>query len=158
MAIVVWPTEADIGGGGRGQVLSENYFQRMMQGFCRGASGGYGFVISGLGYVNFGGLDYRISTGYAVVLGHFVYVDAITPLTLVNNASNYVRLLVSATSVAPGYRVTDASIGVSQSPTTFTGGPYYIPLSKLVCSGGVVTSAVSYAPTLNTNITTPTWS
>jgi hypothetical protein len=83
MAITVFPTKADVGGNGKGSVLSEEYFSKfwdkMLGTSMVSADTGLALVLSGLNWVHFApGLNYHIAAGVAYVRGHLIIIDTPT--------------------------------------------------------------------------------
>ncbi len=170
MTMVVWPTANDIGGGGKGEVLTEGYWQSMLwasMGSVIGINWGLnGYFPSGLsGYVR---------PGIAVLYGALFHLDADYAVTLTANDVNYCWLeltfnanIYTTLNGAPIYatnaHVTAAAITVSVDKPAYVGGGQFpnwnaiqgtqvgIPLFQATTNVNGVTALTDRRP-IRTNI------
>ncbi len=177
MSLIAWPTTNDVGGGGKGNVITEGYWESLAF-----ALGGVGAFCSWGYTVTTSGLTATLSPGVAVVYGSVIHNNADYPLTLTANAVNYCWMEVTFdqnfiqsggfgnTIYATGCKVTAVNIRLSttrppQAHYSAFGGSWEslyqnlgsLALFQATTNASAVTLLTDRKPTRNSSWTVPTF-
>jgi len=130
MAVKIFPTVNDVGGGGAGKVISEANLVNLIRQFLR-----QNFVLTGFTVpASSTNLTLSVAAGEANISGYRVVIDTATTITCTASATNYIYL--NLTRDASG-NVTGAIFTVN---TTGTATAYSILIATAVTDANTVTS------------------